>query len=286
MGASTMGHQEMVDEIAKVRELTAKPFGVDLLTARPGQCEARSDDIIDGGARCSWPAWACPATWSSCVTTHDVARRSTCAARSATPSPRSRPGATSSSPRAPRPAATPGRSRRWRSCPRSSTRWATGCRSSPPAASFDGRGLAAALRARRRRRVGRHPLHRHARGPRPSPATRRRCSAPAEDGTVVSPGLHRQDVPGRAQRLHPGTSRTHPDELAAVPGAGGRSRCRTAPTTSAHDERTTEVDPDREFFPAGQGVGAIDELVPAGELVGQFVREAEAALDRAAGVRA
>ena len=41
------------------------------------------------------------------------------------------------------------------------------------------------------------------------------------------------------------------------------------------DETTTGVDPDREFFPAGQGVGAIDELVPAGELVHRFVEEAE-----------
>jgi enoyl-[acyl-carrier protein] reductase II len=41
---------------------------------------------------------------------------------------------------------------------------------------------------------------------------------------------------------------------------------------------TPDVDPDREFWPAGQGVGAIDELVPAGELVLRFVREAEDAL--------
>ena len=47
------------------------------------------------------------------------------------------------------------------------------------------------------------------------------------------------------------------------------------------DETTTGVDPDREFFPAGQGVGAIDELVPAAELVHRFVSEAEAALARA-----
>ena len=60
---------------------------------------------------------------------------STCAARSATRSPRSKPGATSWSPRAPRPAATPARSPRCRSCRRSSTRSATGCRSSRPAAS-------------------------------------------------------------------------------------------------------------------------------------------------------
>ena len=50
MGASTMGHPEMVAEIAKVRELTQKPFGVDLLTAAPQDLEAKVNDIIDGGA--------------------------------------------------------------------------------------------------------------------------------------------------------------------------------------------------------------------------------------------
>ncbi len=44
------------------------------------------------------------------------------------------------------------------------------------------------------------------------------------------------------------------------------------------DEQTPDVDPDREFWPAGQGVGAIDELVPAGELVHRFVAEAEQAM--------
>ena len=43
--------------------------------------------------------------------------------------------------------------------------------------------------------------------------------------------------------------------------------------------------PDRECYPAGQGVGAIHELVPAGELVGRFVTEAEAALDGATALR-
>jgi enoyl-[acyl-carrier protein] reductase II len=51
------------------------------------------------------------------------------------------------------------------------------------------------------------------------------------------------------------------------------------------DEDTPGVDPEREFMPAGQGVGAIDELVPAGELVERFVREAEATLDRVAQLR-
>jgi enoyl-[acyl-carrier protein] reductase II len=40
------------------------------------------------------------------------------------------------------------------------------------------------------------------------------------------------------------------------------------------------VDPDRECFPAGQGVGKISELVPAGEVVAGMVAEAESILRR------
>ena len=87
------------------------------------------------------------------------------------------------------------------------------------------------------------------------------------------PGLHRQDVPGRAQRLDPALRRAS-RRAAAVPRPGARRRRRPAPTTSAHPTAPT-VDVRREFFPAGQGVGAIDELVPAGELVRRMVAEAE-----------
>lgn len=46
------------------------------------------------------------------------------------------------------------------------------------------------------------------------------------------------------------------------------------------DLDTPGVDPDREFYPAGQAGGAINELVPAGELVQRFVDEAQATLSR------
>ncbi len=42
-----------------------------------------------------------------------------------------------------------------------------------------------------------------------------------------------------------------------------------------------DLDPDKEFWPVGQGAGGIDELVPAGVLVERFVDEAERALHRA-----
>ena len=50
-------------------------------------------------------------------------------------------------------------------------------------------------------------------------------------------------------------------------------------------EGTEGVDPDRECYPAGQGVGAIHELIPAGDIVRSIVAEAEKALDRLATLR-
>ena len=50
------------------------------------------------------------------------------------------------------------------------------------------------------------------------------------------------------------------------------------------DSFSDGVDVDRECYPAGQGVGAITELVPAGELVRRFVAEAERTLDRLSGL--
>lgn len=50
LGASTMSDDQMVSEMMAVRSLTDKPFGVDLLTAMPGDLTGRVQKIIDGGA--------------------------------------------------------------------------------------------------------------------------------------------------------------------------------------------------------------------------------------------
>jgi NAD(P)H-dependent flavin oxidoreductase YrpB (nitropropane dioxygenase family) len=47
----------------------------------------------------------------------------------------------------------------------------------------------------------------------------------------------------------------------------------------------TVVDLTREFMPCGQGVGAIDELVPAADLVRLMVAEAEQVVERLAAIR-
>ena len=73
----------------------------------------------------------------------------------------------------------------------------------------------------------------------------------------------------------------HPEELQQVPRADGARRSRPTRCTSAAT-RTRRVDPNKECYPSGQGVGAIDELVPAGDLVRRIVDEAEHALARAA----
>ena len=98
-----------------------------------------------------------------------------------------------------------------------------------------------------------------------------------EDGTVVS-----RAYTGKTCRVvrNDWTQHfeEHPEELKPFPQQAMDSAKAGANHLGAPDG--SEVDVRREFFPCGQGVGAIDELVPAGELVARMVVEAEAVLDR------
>jgi enoyl-[acyl-carrier protein] reductase II len=101
--------------------------------------------------------------------------------------------------------------------------------------------------------------------------------ATPEDGTVVSRAYTGKTcrVVGNQWTRH---FEEHPEDLAPFPQQVLASTAAGANHLGHPDG--TEVDPDREFYPAGQGVGAIDELVPAGELVRCMIDEAETALDR------
>src|ERR1700743_305982 len=50
LGMAGRSHGEIKEEIKKVRDLTDKPFGVDLLAAVPESLERTADIIIEGGA--------------------------------------------------------------------------------------------------------------------------------------------------------------------------------------------------------------------------------------------
>jgi enoyl-[acyl-carrier protein] reductase II len=101
----------------------------------------------------------------------------------------------------------------------------------------------------------------------------------AEDGTVISRGFTGKTL--RAVRNewtqyveeHPEVLRKFPEQMAVA-----------FENNALHlgGDEDTPVDPARECYPSGQGVGAIHELVPAGEIVRSIVAEAEAVLARTA----
>ena len=129
---------------------------------------------------------------------------------------------------------------------------------------FDGRGPGRLAGARRRRRVDRHPVHRHPRGAaggrlQGDAAAPRPRTAPSSSGPTPA-------------RPAGSCATTGPTTSSSTPTSCSRSRSRPSPRAKAganHLGRPdgTEVDVSREFMPCGQGVGAIDELVPAGDIV-------------------
>jgi enoyl-[acyl-carrier protein] reductase II len=100
-----------------------------------------------------------------------------------------------------------------------------------------------------------------------------------EDGTVISRGFTGKTL--RAVRNEwTQYVEEHPEILKKFPEQMGVAFENNA--LHLGGDESTLVDPDRECYPSGQGVGAIHDLVPAGELVRRIVAEAEAALTHVA----
>lgn len=281
LGASTMGPEEMVDEIRATAALTDKPFGVDLLTAAPQDMAAKVADMIEGGATvfvaglgvprevvdqcheggllvvnmCGKVAHAVAAVEAGC----DIVVAQGTEAGGHT-------GQVATMALVPQVVD------------------AVGDRVPVVAAGgiFDGRGLAAALS------LGADGIWvgtRFIATPEAQavPGYKDRILSSREDGTVIT-----RAYTGKTCRVLR-TSYAEEFERAggvAEPFPGQVIRSMTDGANHlGGDEHTVGVDPDREFMPAGQGIGAIDELVPAGELVHRFVAEAEATLERVASLR-
>jgi len=281
LGASTMGNEKMVEEMSSVRAATDKPFGVDLLTAMPGGLTEQVKLVIEGGATAFVAGLGVPVEVVDLCHRNDVIVVSMCgkvehAMRAVDAGcdlvvaqgteAGGHTGQVASLPLVPQVVD------------------AVGDRVPVVAAGgiFDGRGLAAALA------LGadgvwvgtRFIATPEARG---VLGYKEKLLSSREDQTTVS-----RAYSGKTMRVvrntytdyyetHPNELKKFPEQLGVAYGAG-----------TLHlggDSLTDGVDIDRECYPAGQGVGAIMELVPAADLVHRFVAEAEAVLDRLHAVR-
>lgn len=274
LGASTMSPEHMVAEMAAVRQGTDKPFGVDLLTAMPGDLTSQVESVIEGGASVFVAGLGVPSTVVELCHRHDVLVVNMCgkvdhALRAVDAGcdivvaqgteAGGHTGLIATMPLVPQIVdAVAGRV--------------------PVVAAggiFDGRGLAAALALGAdgvwigTRFIATPEAHGVA-------GYKDALIRTAEDGTTISRAFS-----GKTMRVvrneYTAFFEEHPDELNPFPAQLGRSMGDGAFHLGG-GENTPDVDPDRECYPTGQGVGAIRTLIPAATLVAQIVDEAERVL--------
>jgi enoyl-[acyl-carrier protein] reductase II len=275
LGASTMGDQ-LADEMARVRELTAKPFGVDLLTALPGQVEAGIQDVIDGGARIFVAGLGVPRDVIDALHRANVLVGSMCG------KVRHAVGAVASGcdfvvAQGTEAGGHTGTVATMALVPQVVD--AVGEQVPVVAAGgiSDGRGLAAALT------LGADGVWVGTRfiatpEARAVDGYKETLIDLPDDGTVITRGFT-----GKTCRVvrNDWTQHfeQHPEELQPFPAQAIAAA--RAGANHLGDHGGQAVDLAREFMPAGQGAGAIRSLVPASELVVRIVEEAERALSRA-----
>jgi enoyl-[acyl-carrier protein] reductase II len=274
-GASTMRAGELEQEITALSALTSKPFGVDLLTALPDQVEQGIRTVIDRGARIFVAGLGVPREVIDMLHANNVLVGSMCGkvrhAISAVAS-----GCDFVVAQGTEAGGHTGTVATVALVPQVVD--AVGDRVPVVAAGglFDGRGLAAALALGADgvwvgTRFIATPEARAVDGYKDA------LLATPEDGTVIT-----RAYTGKTCRVvrnqytdhfdaHPGELRPFPQQIGASVKAGAYH---------LGWPEGTEVDPAKEFFPAGQGVGSIDGLEPAGDLVLRIVRDAEAILER------
>ncbi|MBM3670604.1 MAG: nitronate monooxygenase [Actinobacteria bacterium] len=281
LGAGAMTSEQMVDEIRKTKDLTDKPFGVDLLTALPDQMMQNVQLLIAEGAPVFVAALGVPSEVIDLCHDNNVLVVNMCGkVRHAVAAVEAgcdlvvaqgteaggHTGTVATFPLVPQIVD------------------AVGERVPVVAAGgiFDGRGLAAALM------LGADGVWVGTRfiatpEARSAPGYKDALLATGEDGTVVSRAF--SGKPMRVVRNqttqhyeeHPEELKPFPEQMMVAVGDGVLHL--------PQGDEAEGVDPQRECYPAGQGVGAIHEIVPAADLVHRFVEEAEAALARAAPTR-
>jgi enoyl-[acyl-carrier protein] reductase II len=283
LGASTMGTERMVEEMEAVKRLTSKPFGVDLLTASPGDMVAQVQELIDHGARVFVAGLGVPRDAIELCHQHNVLVVNMCGkVRHAVSAVEA--GCDLVVAQGTEAGGHTGQIATMALVPQIVD--AVGDRVPVVAAGglFDGRGLAAALS------LGADGVWVGTRfiatpEARATPGYKDALVRTFEDGTTVSRGYT-----GKTCRVVANSYtrywEEHPDDLQPFPMQFIRSYEDGANHLGMGDELDPgEVDPDKEFWPAGQGVGAIDELVPAGDVVRSMVAGAEKIVDRLTDLR-
>jgi enoyl-[acyl-carrier protein] reductase II len=279
-GASTMSADELPEEMAKVRAATSKPFGVDLLTALPGQVEAGVRSVIDGGASIFVAGLGVPREVIDELHANNVLVGSMCGkVRHAVSAVAS--GVDFVIAQGTEGGGHTGTVATIALVPQVVD--AVGDKVPVVAAGglFDGRGLAASLSLGADgvwigTRFIATPEARAVNGYKDT------LLGLPEDGTVIS-----RAYTGKTCRVvrteWTNHFEAHPDELQPFPAQAVASMKAGVNHLGAPDG--TEVDERREFMPCGQGVGAIDSLVPAGDIVRSMVAEAERMFERVAAAR-
>jgi len=279
-GASTMNLERMVSEMEAVKGITAKPWGVDLLTAAPGDMPLQVQTLIDHGARVFVAGLGVPRDVVDLCHQHNVLVVSMCGkVRHAIAAVEA--GCDIVVAQGTEAGGHTGQVATFSLVPQIVD--ALDGRIPVVAAGgiSDGRHLAAALTLGAdgiwvgTRFIATPEAH-------AVPGYKDALLRTGEDGTVISRGYT-----GKTCRVvrndYTQYWEEHPSELQPFPMQFLRSM-EDGANHLGQGEETDGIDAAKEFWPAGQGVGAIDELVPARELVQRFVDEAEAALGRTATV--
>jgi enoyl-[acyl-carrier protein] reductase II len=276
LGAAPMSSEEMVREMEMTREATNKPFGVDLLAALPDRLESDARAIVKGGASLFVAGLGVPRDIITILHEGNVLVASMCGkVRHATAAVEA--GCDFVIAQGTEAGGHTGQIATMPLVPQIVD--AVGDRVPVVAAGglFDGRGLAAALT------LGADGVWMGTRfiatpEARTVPGYKDALIRTPEDGTVISRGFTGKTL--RAVRNEwTQYIEEHPEELAKFPEQ--MSRAFAANALHLGGDENADVDPNRECYPAGQGVGAIESLIPAGDLVRSIVAEAERALDRA-----
>jgi enoyl-[acyl-carrier protein] reductase II len=276
LGASVMSNDQMVAEIAHVRATTDRPFGVDLLTAMPGDMLAQVELLIEGGASVFVAGLGVPADAVELCHRHGVLVANMCGkvihARKAVDAGcdlviaqgtegGGHTGQVATLPLVPLIVDAVGDS-------------------VPVVAAggiFDGRGLAAALALGA---DGAWLGTRFIATPEAQGVTgfKEALVRSAEDGTVIT-----RAYSGKTMRVvrsaYTEEWERKADEIERFPMQAVRS-ITDGVFHLGGDESTEGIDPARECYPAGQAVGGITEVTPAGDIVRSIVEQAEAVLAR------